>query len=282
MKRNHDLHRNRDRNNSGRRRERWPGSVDLARLAFAAVAILLAPATVPAATDTIPHGTVALAAEGSVGISAAWLAAPTDRYPHGVLGDLIEGGTLAVIDDTGIEQRVVLPVDRVFEDLTPRIADVTGNGRNDVVVVESQAETGASLAVYSMNGDKLSKIAATPHIGLPSRWLAPAGIADFDDDGVADVAYVETPHLGGTLRFWSFRGGRERLLASAPGFSNHRIGEPFISGGLRDCGAGPELVLPDFAWRRTLTVRVTYGAVESSVYAADTSAETLARALNCK
>lgn len=265
-----------------RSRQRCHRDAKASWFGLVAVALLFIPATVLAAIDIIPHGSVARSGEGSAGITAAWFFDPTSRYPHGVLGDTIEGGALAVIDDAGVEHRVVLPVDRVFEDLTPRIADVTGNGRNDVVVVESQIDKGASLAIYSLDGDGLRKTAATPHIGLPNRWLAPAGIADFNDDGVVDVAYVETPHIGGTLRVWSFRGGGARQLSSAPGFSNHRIGDPFISGGLRDCGAGAELVLPEFGWRRTLIVQVSGNDVISSVYAADASTEALNNALTCR
>ncbi len=40
-----------------------------------------------------------------------------------------------------------------------------------------------------------------------------------------------------------------------PGLTNHRIGEAFISGGLRDCGAGAELVLASADWSRVMLVQ---------------------------
>lgn len=40
-----------------------------------------------------------------------------------------------------------------------------------------------------------------------------------------------------------------------PGLTNHRIGEDVISGGLRDCGQGPELVLASSDWTRLMRVR---------------------------
>lgn len=132
-----------------------------------------------------------------------------------------------------------------------------------------------------MNGKRFEKLAATPYIGRPFRWLAPAGIADFDGDGVKDVAYVETPHIGGILRIWSFRDNQPREIASAPGYSNHRIGENFITGGVRDCGNGPELVLPDAGWSRTLLSWYGGGEIESAVLANDAEPETIARALEC-
>ena len=32
--------------------------------------------------------------------------------------------------------------------------------------------------------------AETPPTGSPNTWLNPAGIADFDGDGMADIAYT--------------------------------------------------------------------------------------------
>jgi len=207
----------------------------------------------------------------------------TEAYDHGVLGDRIEAEVLrAMTPLTGPCDSYAYPGEGVvFEDVTPRIADVTGDGLNDVIVIETRIDAGATLAVYGMDGQAFVKLAATPHIGRPYRWLAPAGIADFDGDGVADVAYVETPHIGGTLRIWSFAGNRAREIAAAPGFSNHRIGENFITGGLRACGHGPELVLPDAGWHQTLLAWYGGGVIETAVIADNTRPETIARALEC-
>ncbi len=208
----------------------------------------------------------------------------TTIYDHGILGDRIEAGALRVRIDAGApcpEHVVRLGNGSVFEDISPRIADVTGDGLNDVIVVETRLDTGASLAVYGMAAGAFRKLAATPHIGRAHRWLAPAGIADFNGDGVLDVAYVETPHIGGTLRIWSFAGGDARQLAAAPGFSNHRIGQRFITGGVRDCGNGPELVLPSVDWSATLLVWLEGGTIESATLADDAAPRTIARALAC-
>lgn len=213
----------------------------------------------------------------------AYYSNATEIYGHGVLGDRIEAGALrAMTPTTGpCDSMVYLGDQAVFEDVTPRIADVTGDGLNDVIAIETRLDAGASLAIYGMANDTFVKLASTPHIGIPNRWLAPAGIADFDGDGVLDVAYVETPHIGGTLRIWSFRDNRPREIAAAFGFSNHRIGENFITGGARDCGAGPELVLPDMAWRRTLAARLDGGEIAIKVLAEDADPGTIARAMEC-
>ncbi len=222
-------------------------------------------------------------AEGR-GVVSAILTDATTIYAHGVLGDAVEASALRVRSNAGQscpEHVLRLGKQAVFEDVTPRIADVTGDGLNDVIVVETRLDSGASLAVYGMQGGVLTKLAATPHIGRRNRWFAPAGIADFDGDGVKDVAYVETPHIGGTLRIWSFAGGDARQLASAPGFSNHRIGQNFITGGVRDCGSGPELVLPNADWSRTRLAHLTSGAILTETIGSNSTNHTIAKALAC-
>lgn len=248
------------------------------------LAVLLAAPALGCDDHDPPPDAKEVRAEGR-GIASAIFTDATAIYGHGVLGDRIEAGALRVRSHAlqPCPNHVVrLGGEAVFEDVTPRIADVTGDGLNDVIVVETRLDSGASLAVYGLKGGALTKLGSTPHIGRRNRWLAPAGIADFDSDGVKDVAYVETPHIGGTLRIWSFAGGNPRQLASAPGFSNHRIGENFITGGVRDCGDGPELVLPSADWAHTRLARLSGGAIEVETIAGGATAQTIGRALACE
>ncbi len=104
--------------------------------------------------------------------------------------------------------------------------------------MRSGVGTGAQLAVYGVAGDSFGLIAATAPLGR-HRWLAPAGIADFDGDGRVEIAYVDRPHLTRELVFVRLEGDRLVELARLPGVTNHRIGDDVISGGLRDCGQGP-------------------------------------------
>jgi len=165
---------------------------------------------------------------GAGSVSAAWLVAPTDRYSHGVLGDRFEAGGLLVRLLVGAEHLLDLPDSQVFEDLTPRITDLDGDGASEVLVVRTSLTKGASLVLYGAGPEGLFELAATDPIGLPNRWLNPVGAGDFDGDGTDEVAYVETPHIGGILRVLDYSATGFREIASASGFSNHQAGSPVL------------------------------------------------------
>ncbi|WP_421725076.1 FG-GAP repeat domain-containing protein [Bauldia sp.] len=178
------------------------------------------PPAISSAPDGIPHGAIAT---GTGNVTEAWYAEPTDRYGHGVLGDRIEGGALTVIAG-GERLTHRLHDDHVFEDLTPRIVDLDGDGAEEVVTIRANVREGAGLAVYGAAAGRLSEVAATPTIGRANRWLNVAGIADYSGDGSPDIAIVVTPHIGGRLEFWTLDDGGLERLDAARGFSNHAIG----------------------------------------------------------
>ena len=179
---------------------------------------------------------------------AASFSAPTDRYGHAVLGSTPEWGKLCLTHSEA-EGCVTLPENRVFEDIAPRLSDVDGDGRLDAVVVESDAQAGASLAIYMLEpSGQLKRIANDP-IGTRFRWLAPIGIADLDGDGHTEVAYIDRPHLAKTLRILRFVDSGFIEVATQTGLTNHRIGEAFITSGLRQCEGAPiEILTVDASW----------------------------------
>jgi len=210
-------------------------------------------------------------------ITSARFGGPTRAYDHGVLGDKIEYTTL-VLRAGGRRIEIGAGAGHVFEDLAPRLVDLDQDGRPEVMVVRTDMQRGASLALY----DALGLITQTPPIGARYRWLAPVGAGDFDGDGRIEIAYVETPHLGKTLKIYSYF-NRELLLASQlPGFSNHRIGENFISGGVRNCGKGDEIITADAGWQRILATRVVDGLLSSTVIGTTTAQNGFERAMRCE
>ena len=221
---------------------------------------------------------VAATADG--GIVEAGYGPDVDVYPHRIMGDIFEKQELRVVGADGVTHSLTLQ-DNVFEDIAPRVADMDGDGLGDVVVVETDVNLGASLAIYSLGPDGLFKLAATPHIGRAFRWLAPAGIADFDGDGVSDVAYVETPHLGKVLRFWTMRRGKMVEIAAASGLTNHRIGEEAISGGVRVCDGVTEVITANGDWSRVFATKMVDGSLEFTDLARY-SAQAMVDALTCR
>ncbi|MCE8007926.1 VCBS repeat-containing protein [Aestuariivita sp.] len=194
-------------------------------------------------------------------IVAADYAEPTLAYPHGVLGDEEEWAALMVtVREASGEgtrtYRIPARADMVFEDTAPRLWDITGDGLPEVVAVAAHQRYGAQLVVLGLVGGTIGTIASTPMIGTRFRWLAPVGAADLDGDGHIEIAYVDRPHLAKTLRVWRFTPESFTEIATLTGLTNHRIGEDFITGGLRNCGQGPEMILADARWSRILAVRL--------------------------
>lgn len=208
---------------------------------------------------------------------------PTTRYTHGVLGDAIEwsGLSLRFVSKGGAAWvlEIPLPADHVFEDLEPRLVDLNLDGRPDaVMVVETDMALGAALAIYGAMG----KIAETPHIGRSNRWLAPIGAGDLDGDGRVELAYVDRPHLAKTLKIWRFEAGALTQVASKAGLTNHRIGDDFITSGLRNCIQGPELITVDASWQRLVASRLQADDIKSRDIGAYSGAASLQAALECR
>ncbi len=211
-------------------------------------------------------------------ISEARYEDPTTRYAHAVLGDAIEYGALVLDTTEGRRLKFVLPQERVFEDLEPRVADLDGDGRPEVITIESHRNFGARLAIYGTDG----LIAANEWIGRTNRWLAPIGAADFDGDGTTDIAYVDRPHLAKTIRVFAYKDAALTEVAQIAGYSNHRIGEDFISGGVRDCGQGPEMVVAKGDWSGIVALRWSGTGFAQTALGDQTNQAAFSQALSCR
>jgi len=213
---------------------------------------------------------------------------PTTRYAHGVLGDDIEWGALRLKLDTTPDSDEItwktllirLPEHRVFEDTDPRPIDLDGDRDREVVVVESDAAKGARLAIYDQKG----LVAATPFIGRANRWLAPIGVADLDrdEDATFELAYVDRPHLAKTIRVWRFDNGKLNELGALPGFTNHRIGERDIAGGIRHCDGKPEMIVADANWSSVYAITFSGGAFSPKRLGPHKGRSSFKKAMGCK
>ncbi len=200
----------------------------------------------PAAQQRLPQSQPA---SGTRDIAWAWLGSPTARYPHAALGSTLHAASLQVLPATAHAQLLTytLPLQRVFEDRVPRLADLDGDGRDEIILVEADALRGAALVVFGLRDGTLVELARGPHAGSTFRWLNPVGVADFDDDGRLDLASVTTPHIGGVLTLHHYRPPRLEPYARATEVSNHRMGEleQQLAVVVTQPGQRPAILIPD-------------------------------------
>jgi hypothetical protein len=224
---------------------------------FAALALLII-AVAAAGAETISRSPIpsGVTARASGDVVEATLIGPTTRYRHFVLGTPYEAAGLRVRTGDGRILEILLPVDSVFEDRQPRIADLDGDGRNEVVLVRSRGSTGSSLAVLGLRDGALTILAESTPNGSPQRWLNPAGIGRFLNNGRRQVTLVRMPHVVGRLEFWDFDGKMLRLHSTLNNTSNHRIGSDQMNLSAviaRGAGQTDLLAVPDFS-RRNLRI----------------------------
>jgi len=216
------------------------------------------------------------------GIATAWYDGGTGRYRHGVLGDDIEPSILRVTSSAGCTYSVELGRPHVFEDIQTRLADIDQQPGDEVITIRSHQSYGAQIAVYQLSDSGLEILTETPYIGTANRWLAPIGIADFNNDGDIDIAFVDRPHLAKTLRVWTYQDGELQEIVSRSGYSNHRIGEDFISGGIKTCEGITMMITADAKWRRILASTLDKdGVITTLDIGPFDGTESFERALQC-
>lgn len=208
----------------------------------------------------------------------------------GGMGEQLFGGkqgdwrTLEVTVKTGKRRkdrevrRFVLPNARVFEDIEPHLADVTGDGLPEVLVVEHHVDYGPRLAIYNADGF----VTATDWLGARQAWLAPVGAIDVDGDGAVEVAYVDRPHVRKVLSIYKFAGGHLTPMVEITPFTAHRMGDDYISGGTRTCRGTPAFILGNGDLSELVAVSWSGSRPVARAIGPDKGPQSLARALSCK
>lgn len=149
---------------------------------------------------------------------------PTERYNHRVMGDGVEGGQLVVIVDS-IFYEIELAENYVFEDIRPRLFDVDQDGNLEIITIRTEITQGAGIVIYKVINNQLVEYAYVPEIGLPSRWLNIVAINDLDDDGIIELTWIQTPHIGGILKIAKIEPGELTVLDELSQYSNHGYGD---------------------------------------------------------
>lgn len=202
-----------------------------------------------------------------------------------MLGDAIEAGALHAITVDGKTVSITLEQAHVFEDIQPRLADIDDDGQLEIITIRSHKNQGAQIAVYGITQEapnRLSLVASTPYIGQSNRWLAPIGIADFDNDGAIDIAYIDRPHLAKTLRVWSYRNGSLQQVVEKRGLTNHKIGHDYITGGVQRCANQKAMITVDSNWQRIIKTTLQNGKLSSQDVGAYTGKSSAIAALSCR
>lgn len=218
-------------------------------------------------------------------IASARYSEPTEVYGHGAVKDGEYARMVVTLDDG--TTRDVSFKKSVFEDTAPRLHDFNGDGAPEIVTVVSGFVTGAWVQVWFLDDqDRLIPAKASAPIGTRHRWLAIAGIADFDGDGLDEIAYVDRPHLVKELKLLPVDLSAEGMLVpsvSAPGLTNHHLGSDVIEGGVRICPENlPVIVTANADWTQIIETRWQSGALISTPVAPYKGPESFSPYLRCQ
>ncbi len=174
--------------------------------------------------DPLPDARVVFGGSHGLQDRALALSGPTRRYRHNVLGDDVEAAAIEIVDFCSGEPLLTIELDEpdVIEGLSPMLGDIDGDGTHEILATVSNADSGARLVVWRLDGTLLAE---SPPIGRGNRWRNQMAIAPVGPNGEIEVIDVRTPHIGGTVEYFRLQDGElVRVAASAPNYTSHEIG----------------------------------------------------------
>ena len=189
----------------------------------------------------------------------------TRRYAHGVLGDRIEAGSISLVE-TVPKMKVVLtiaiPEPSVVEGIAPIWADLTGDGRREIIVTLSDEEQGARVVAFAATG---ALLAEGPAIGSGFRWRHQLAVGPFGPEGEVELVDVRTPHIGGIVELYRLRGAALEIVAKAGEYTSHVLGSRNLdmgSAGDFDGDGHPEVLVLSLARTELVAIRHTAQGAE--------------------
>lgn len=171
--------------------------------------------------EPLPEKAISVNPDGTV---YAQYSMPTDKYGHGILGDEIEAQQLVVVVDNKFYEHG-LQNEYVFEDIRPRLYDVDGDNQLEFITIRAHGSKGAGIVIYKIVNEQLVEYATVQEIGMAYRWLNIVSIDDLDNDGTVEIAWIQTPHIGGILKVAKIKEGPLDVLSEKSQYSNHAIGD---------------------------------------------------------
>ncbi len=208
------------------------------------------------------------------GTTMVVLTEPTDRYGHGVLGDAVEAGAFEILtlaaEPTELEPhpevlgrvRVEIAAPAVIEGIAALLADLDGDGVDEVIATEADPSNGARMVAFELDGTPV--VRGRP-VGRGNRWRNQLGVGPLGPNGEIEFVDVETPHIGGDVGWFRLGDGELGQQIVTGDFSTHRIGSRILDQGvLVDVhGDGrPEVVVPTQDQRTLVALSRTVAGVE--------------------
>lgn len=150
------------------------------------------------------------------------LAEPTGRYPHSALGDNLEA-TAVVVVTVGVNEAETIyrSGDDVIESIAPLLADVDGDGINDVALAVSNDRETWVVVVSSTGG---GVVATSDPADRRLGWRQLVAVGPLDPKGQTEIAEVLYPDANGQIQFLYLQGSKLEVAATRAGYRPHEFG----------------------------------------------------------